>query len=55
MNISTYNATPAPGPANYMSLLINRALIAGFVVFDYDERALRRGGRWHPFCAGGRR
>ena len=37
--ISTYNATePAPGPAHYMSLLVNRASMTGFVVFDYEDR-----------------
>jgi len=37
--ISTYNATePPPGPARYMSLLVNRATMAGFVVFDYEDR-----------------
>lgn len=37
--ISTYNATePVPGPAHYMSLLVNRASMAGFVVFDYEDR-----------------
>lgn len=37
--ISTYNATePPPGPAHYMSLLVNRASMAGFLVFDYEDR-----------------
>jgi NADPH-dependent curcumin reductase len=37
--ISQYNATGAMrGPANYMSLLVNRARMTGFVVFDYAER-----------------
>ena len=37
--ISTYNATePPPGPANYMSLLVNRARMEGFLVFDYLDR-----------------
>ncbi|MBW0102843.1 NADP-dependent oxidoreductase [Pseudonocardia sp. KRD291] len=37
--ISTYNATePPPGPANYMSLLVNRARMEGFLVFDYVEK-----------------
>jgi NADPH-dependent curcumin reductase CurA len=37
--ISTYNATEAPvGPANYMALLVNRARMEGFVVFDYVAR-----------------
>jgi NADPH-dependent curcumin reductase CurA len=37
--ISQYNATETPrGPASYMSLLVNRASMAGFVVFDYQDR-----------------
>jgi len=37
--IASYNeAEPPPGPARYMSLLINRATMAGFVVIDYMER-----------------
>ncbi|MCZ6508266.1 MAG: NADP-dependent oxidoreductase [Acidobacteria bacterium] len=37
--ISIYNATePPPGPANYLSLLVNRARMQGFIVFDYAER-----------------
>lgn len=37
--ISGYNATdPQPGPAHYLSLLINRASMAGFIVFDYLDR-----------------
>jgi NADPH-dependent curcumin reductase CurA len=34
--ISQYNAeTPTPGPANYLSVLIRRATMSGFIVFDY--------------------
>ena len=37
--ISQYNATvPMKGPANYMMLLVARASMTGFVVFDYAER-----------------
>ena len=37
--ISQYNATTAvKGPANYMSLLVNRARMEGMVVFDYADR-----------------
>ena len=37
--ISQYNATrPPSGPANYMQLLVERATMAGFLVFDYAER-----------------
>ncbi len=38
--IANYNAeTPPPGPANYMSLLVKRASMTGFVVLDYEDRA----------------
>jgi hypothetical protein len=37
--ISQYNAEQPPcGPANYMQLLVQRATMAGFLVFDYAER-----------------
>jgi NADPH-dependent curcumin reductase len=37
--ISQYNSTgPMKGPANYMSLLVNRARMEGMVVFDYADR-----------------
>jgi NADPH-dependent curcumin reductase len=37
--ISQYNSTaPVKGPANYLSLLVNRARMEGIVVFDYADR-----------------
>ncbi len=37
--ISQYNNTaPIQGPANYLSLLVNRARMQGMVVFDYADR-----------------
>ncbi len=37
--ISQYNATERPtGPANYLSLLVNRASMTGMLVFDYADR-----------------
>jgi len=38
--IATYNTTPdeLTGPRNYMSLLVNRARMEGFLVFDYAAR-----------------
>jgi NADPH-dependent curcumin reductase CurA len=37
--ISQYNATEPPkGPANYLSLLVNRARMQGMIVFDYAAR-----------------
>jgi len=48
--ISQYNATGrTPGPSNYLSLLINRARMEGFIVFDYSKdygRAAREMGQW---------
>lgn len=38
-SISQYNAAEAPrGPANYMQLLVARASMTGFVIFDYEAR-----------------
>ena len=38
-SISSYNASsPPPGPRNYMQLLIRRARVEGFLVFDYVDR-----------------
>src|ERR1700730_11601619 len=37
--VSQYNAAHAPqGPANYMQLLVARASMTGFVIFDYADR-----------------
>ena len=37
--ISQYNSTTGvKGPANYLSLLVNRATMTGMVVFDYADR-----------------
>jgi NADPH-dependent curcumin reductase CurA len=37
--ISQYNnTTPIKGPANYLSLLMNRARMQGIIVFDYADR-----------------
>lgn len=47
--ISQYNETQPKGPANYLSLLVNRATMQGMVVFDYakqyGEAALQM-GKW---------
>ena len=38
--ISVYNATePVPGPYGFRSVLVRRARIEGFIIFDYMERA----------------
>jgi NADPH-dependent curcumin reductase CurA len=48
--ISQYNnTTPVKGPANYLSLLVNRARMEGIVVFDWASRygeAMREMGGW---------
>ena len=37
--ISQYNATEiVPGPSNYLSLLVNRARMEGFIIFDFQKR-----------------
>jgi hypothetical protein len=36
--ISQYNSTAVAGPSNYLSLLVNRARMEGFIVFDYADR-----------------
>ncbi len=36
--ISQYNEMEMRGPSNYLSLLVNRASMTGFVVFDYAKR-----------------
>lgn len=48
--ISQYNATEPPkGPANYLSLLVQRARMEGFVILDFQARfaeAQAELGRW---------
>ncbi|RMG78531.1 MAG: NADP-dependent oxidoreductase [Bacteroidetes bacterium] len=48
--ISQYNnTTPPKGPSNYLSLLVNRARMEGFVVFDHAKdygKAAREMGQW---------
>ena len=48
--ISQYNSTtPIDGPKNYLSLLVNRAKMEGFIVFDFAAdypRAARDMGQW---------
>lgn len=49
--ISQYNATrPSRGPRPYMTLLVRRASLAGFMVFDFQERygeALEKLSAWY--------
>lgn len=47
--ISQYNETQPKGPANYLSLLVNRATMQGMVVFDYSKKygeAAMQMGKW---------
>jgi NADPH-dependent curcumin reductase CurA len=47
--VSQYNASEMKGPSNYMALLVRRARMEGFVVFDYADRyaeAAREMGAW---------
>ncbi len=48
--ISQYNTTDGMrGPSNYMSLLVNRATMTGFLVFDFVDRyaeAMQEMGSW---------
>jgi len=47
--ISQYNSDAVKGPANYLSLLVNRARMEGFVVLDYARRyreAAMQMGMW---------
>ena len=47
--ISQYNSTSVKGPSNYLSLLVNRAMMQGMVVFDYTQRfpeAMREMAGW---------
>ena len=47
--ISQYNDTEIKGPANYLSLLVNRASMKGFVVMDYTKdfpKAAMEMGQW---------
>ena len=38
--IANYNATePAPGPKNYLNLIVRRGRMEGFIVSDYMPRA----------------
>jgi NADPH-dependent curcumin reductase CurA len=53
--ISQYNnTTPIKGPSNYLSLLINRASMKGFLVFDYVDRYLEAGKEMAGWMAVGK-
>jgi NADPH-dependent curcumin reductase CurA len=53
--ISQYNnTTPVKGPANYLSLLVNRASMTGMVVFDYADRYAEAGREMAQWIAAGK-
>lgn len=53
--ISQYNATaPIKGPANYLSLLVNRATMTGMVVSDYYGRAMEAAVAMGDWMASGK-
>ncbi|GAB2657596.1 NADP-dependent oxidoreductase [Nocardia goodfellowii] len=53
--ISAYNEQkPPPGPSRYMSLLVFRATMTGFVVFDYADRYPEAGAQLGQWLAEGR-
>jgi len=53
--ISQYNAeTPTPGPSNYLSVLIRRATMSGFIVFDYVNQYRTAQKRLATWVAEGR-
>jgi NADPH-dependent curcumin reductase CurA len=53
--ISQYNSTTGiKGPANYLSLLVNRASMTGMVVFDYADRYAEAGAEMAGWLTGGK-
>ncbi|WP_426142006.1 NADP-dependent oxidoreductase [Pseudomonas sp. DWP3-1-2] len=53
--ISQYNNTsPVKGPSNYLSLLVNRARMEGFVVMDYADRFAAAGQEMAGWIAQGK-
>jgi NADPH-dependent curcumin reductase CurA len=53
--ISQYCSTePVKGPANYLSLLVNRASMTGMVVFDYADRYAEGGREMAQWIAQGK-
>ena len=53
--ISQYNnTTPVKGPANYLSLLVNRARMEGFVVLDHASRFAEAGRELAGWIAAGK-
>jgi NADPH-dependent curcumin reductase CurA len=54
-SVSQYNNDgPARGPANYMALLVDRARMEGFLVFDFAARYAEAGAEMAAWIAEGR-
>ena len=52
--ISQYNEQTMRGPSNYLSLLVNRATMRGFVVFDYAKRYREAAADFRAWMAEGK-
>ena len=52
--ISQYNEQRMRGPSNYLSLLVNRATMQGFVVFDYAKRYKEAAADFQQWMAEGK-
>ena len=52
--IANYNADNPTGPRNYMNLLVKRARMEGFVVFDYLPRTAEALAELMPMIEDGR-
>ena len=52
--ISQYNEQQLRGPSNYLSLLVNRATMQGFVVFDYAKRYREAAAQFQEWMAAGK-
>jgi NADPH-dependent curcumin reductase CurA len=52
--ISQYNAEKTAGPSNYMALLVMRARMEGFLVFDYADRYREAAREMATWVADGR-
>ena len=54
-SISQYNnAGPMKGPSNYMALLVDRARMEGFVIFDYADRYMEGAAEMAGWMAEGK-
>ncbi|HEY2205339.1 MAG TPA: NADP-dependent oxidoreductase [Pseudonocardia sp.] len=52
--ISQYNSGEVVGPKHYLSLLVNRARMEGFVIFDYVDRYTEAGAELAGWLAAGK-